>query len=225
VKQCEHCKVIVEGSSSICPLCYGKVTNEKSVDSKNVFFPAYHVSKGDKTKHLFPQITIFITVFVTSVCLLINLLTTPDHLWFVFVMVSALYFLLLVNHTILSTYHMGSKIIMQVIGVSIMLFVLDYNSGFEKWSVNIVHPFLVLGATLLITVIILFQRMRWRDYVVYIITMIALGFMPLLLHTFGISDLLWPSAGTALYALLTFTGMFLFADQSFKNDLKRRFHI
>ncbi|MFZ4454102.1 DUF6320 domain-containing protein [Salibacterium aidingense] len=223
MKQCKDCQVMIEDNSVKCPLCFKSVVEKRST-SDCTFYPVGHRPEAMAAGRLFPNINLFVSVLIISTCLLINILTTPNHLWFIYVIAPVLYLLLLFNHTLLSKSHVGSKIILQVLGLSSLLFFLDYNTSFERWSVNIVHPFLVIGATLLITVIIIVQRMRWRDYVGYITTMILLGFMPLALYLTGISSSLWASAGAALYALLTLIGMFLFSDQSFKNDLKRRFH-
>src|SRR5699024_12740490 len=94
----------------------------------------------------------------------------------------ALYGLLLLNHTILSKAHTGSKIIFQVIALSIMLFILDAASGSSKWSIHYVIPFLVMLATMFVTIILLLNRMKLRDYIGYLLSMVIFGFIIVLLY-------------------------------------------
>jgi len=74
-------------------------------------------------------------------------------------------------------------------------------------------------------VITLRRRMSWRSYVGFILSMIFIGFVPVLLYIIGIVTVLWPSIITALYSFLTFVGMLIFSDTTFKSELLRRFHL
>ncbi|AXF57854.1 hypothetical protein DT065_03910 [Salicibibacter kimchii] len=177
-----------------------------------------------KLRNLKQRVFLFIAIFIISSSLLINLLTTPNELWVFYIVGPVLYALLCINHTILSKAHAGSKIIFQVLALSAMLIVIDVTAGATRWSVHYVIPFLVIVATLIVTIIILRKPMKWREYLGYMMTMIVLGFMPVLLFLSTLSYVLWPSAITALYALLTFIGMVLFANKTMKNEIVRRFH-
>ncbi|MFB4161126.1 DUF6320 domain-containing protein [Geomicrobium sp. JSM 1781026] len=186
-------------------------------------YPVYH--NRSKQRYMKQKVTLFIALLIISGSLLINLLTTPDVLWVFYIVGPVLYVLLLVNHTILSRAHAGSKIIFQVLALSAMLIVLDTAAGATRWSIHYVIPFLVISATLIVTIIILNKPMKWREYLGYMMTMIVLGFMPVLLFLSSLSLVLWPSAITALYALLTLIGMALFANRTMRNEFVRRFHI
>src|SRR5699024_670222 len=73
-------------------------------------------------------------------------------------------------------------------------------------------------------IVLLLNRFEWREYFVYLSTMFILGFIPVLLFLSSWSTVLWPSASTALYALLTFVGMVLFSEKTMKNEIVQRFH-
>ncbi|QQK80377.1 hypothetical protein HUG20_11060 [Salicibibacter cibi] len=215
--RCKNCGVWI--AHRHCPLCKRQLTEENvSLD----MYPPYH--SDVKRRNLKQRVFLFIAIFIISSSLLINLLTTPDQLWVFYIVGPVLYALLFINHTILSKAHAGSKIIFQVLALSAMLVVIDVAAGGTRWSVHYVIPFLVIVATLMVTIIILSKPMKWREYLGYMMTMISLGFIPVLLFLSALSYVLWPSAVTALYALLTFIGMGLFANKTMKNELVRRFH-
>lgn len=187
-----------------------------------MYYPVYEMKP--QRRGFVQHFILFIATFVISTSLLINLLTEPRHLWFLYVLGPVLYGMLLVNHTILSKAHTGSKVIFQVIALSIMLYILDAASGSLKWSIHYVIPFLVTLATLLVTIIVLRKPMKWVEYIGYMMTMIILVFLPVILFLSSWSTVLWPSATTALYALLTLIGMLLFSEKTMKNEIVRRFH-
>lgn len=214
---CPKCNVYTK--QQYCPLCKYKLS-EQSVD--NVYYPVYEMKP--QRRRFAQRLVLFIATFAISTSLLINLLTEPHHLWFLYVLGPVLYGVLLINHTVLSKAHTGSKVIFQVIALSIMLFILDAASGSSKWSIHYVIPFLVTLATLFVTIIVLRKPMKWVEYIGYMTSMVILGFLPVILFLSSWSTVLWPSATTALYALLTFIGMLLFSEKTMKNEIVRRFH-
>ncbi|MBO0994355.1 DUF6320 domain-containing protein [Bacillus sp. SD088] len=214
---CSNCKTYTK--QQYCPLCKHELSAKLE---DNPYYPVYETKVH--RRRFAQRIVLFIATFAISTCLLINLLIEPNQLWFLYVLGPVLYGLLLINHTILSKAHTGSKVIFQVIALSIMLFILDAASGSSKWSIHYVIPFLVMLATLFVTIIVLRKPMKWREYIGYMTTMIILGFLPVILFLSSWSTVLWPSAATALYALLTLIGMILFSEKTMKNEIVRRFH-
>lgn len=214
---CSNCDIYTQ--QPYCPLCKHKLSEELE---HNAYYPAYETKV--QRRRFVQRLVLFIAIFAISTSLLINLLTKPNQLWFLYVLGPVLYGLLLINHTILSKAHTGSKVIFQVIALSIMLFILDAASGSSKWSIHYVIPFLVSLATLFVTIIVLRKPMKWREYIGYMTTMVILGFLPVILFLSSWSTVLWPSAATALYALLTLIGMILFSEKTMKNEIVRRFH-
>ncbi|MFS0562975.1 DUF6320 domain-containing protein [Terribacillus sp. 179-K 1B1 HS] len=218
---CNNCGVSVQHIT--CPLCHRKVTDPADHTKQNLY-PDY-VGIVVKAKSITTRIVTFLSIAIISTCLLINVLVNMEYLWVLAVAGPVVYLFLSLNHTIFSLAHTGSKIVVQVLGLSIMLVSIDIMSGFHRWSVNFVIPFLIIAATLLITAIILKKRMRWQEYAGYILAMIVMGFLPIGLYITGVATILWACAVTSLYAFLTLIGMLIFSDKTLKEEFVRRFHI
>ncbi|WP_080875639.1 DUF6320 domain-containing protein [Oceanobacillus timonensis] len=214
---CTNCKTYTR--QQYCPLCKHKLSHKAG---DNAYYPIYETKI--QRRRFAQRLVLFIAISAVSISLLINLLANPERLWFLYVLGPVLYGLLTVNHTILSRAHIGSKVVLQVIALSVMLFILDAASGSSKWSIHYVIPFLVTLATVLVTIIVLRKPMKWREYIGYMSAMVILGFLPVILFLSSWSTVLWPSATTALYALLTLIGMVLFSEKTMKNEIVRRFH-
>lgn len=168
---------------------------------------------------------LFIAISLISIALVINLLIPSHNVWFIYFVSIVFYAFITFYHTILTPSHIGEKILVQLICLSSLLVWLTILSGGGIWALTYMVPFLVDAAILLITVITLRKRMSWRSYVGFILSMIFIGFVPVLLYIVGIVTVLWPSIITALYSFLTFVGMLIFSDTTFKSELLRRFHL
>ena len=223
MKKCPSCCVIVDNAHIKCPLCQREFPIHDTV-SNNPWYPRYTVAEKESKSNLHLKIIAFVAIAISSICGVVNLLSGANHFWSIDVISSVLYCCLLIRHTVLSKAHLGAKIIAQVFGISGLLFTLNITAGSARWSVNYVFPFLVIGATLLITIIIISKKMRWREYIGFMLSLILLGFAPLMFYAFGLSQVLWTGVTAALYAFLTLLGLFLFSDRGFRDELIRRFH-
>ena len=223
MNKCKQCGVFIDDNVSKCPLCSRNI-GEAAIELQNRWYPVYSMTDMPPQVNFAKKVFSFISIAVVSICILINMLSGIKNPWSLYVAGPIIYLQLLISNTILSKMSAGSKILLQISGVSGLLLMIDLLSGFHRWSVNIIMPFLIIVGTFLITVIIIKKQMLWNEYVGYIITMIFLGFLPVLLYLSGVATQLWASAVSALYSFLTLIGMLLFANKKFKNEMTRRFH-
>lgn len=222
MNKCNHCNVYIDESVSKCPLCQGGVN--RNTKPQNLLYPDYININNISRRHFILKLELFIAMLIIGACLFINLLTNTKHLWFLYIIGPVLYILLLVNHTILAKAHIGTKILLQVLGISSVLLMTDLVSGYYRWSVNIVIPLLFIATILAVTLMIFIKKKLWDDYVGYIIVYSFLGLIPILLYSVGVSDSIWASAASALYSTITIGILFLIPGWNFKNEFVRRFH-
>lgn len=222
MSRCKFCNVHVSDSLTKCPLCF-KLINEQPARDK-CEYPIYNTKVPRETDKIVTRICLFLSIVTIVTCVFINIVNHEKDWWSVSVSASILYAWLLIKNTILSKSHVGAKILFQVLGLSVMVLLIDLSSDYHRWSVNFVIPFLVMSATLLITIIISTRNMRWSEYVGYQFAIILLGFIPILLHFLHVTDVFWVSSLSALYAFSTLVFMFIFSNKKFKAEFIRRFH-
>ncbi|KKK35899.1 hypothetical protein WN59_03585 [Salinicoccus sediminis] len=222
MKQCEECRIWT--SHAACPLCLGSMEG-LSDGTEEKKYPSYMDRKFSRRRT--PKMTMLAGITVILICLLINIVIMPQFLWIFHVAGAVMYMLVSFNHTILSKSHLGSKIVMQVMSLTILLLMIDSQSGAEflSWSVNYVVPFLIISGMVMITSIVFFRRIKWSSYFSFMIMMLILGFLPAALFAAGITTVIWPSAVAAAYAVSVIIIMMLFAQQALLTQLGRRFHI
>ncbi|MDR0885722.1 MAG: DUF6320 domain-containing protein [Clostridiales Family XIII bacterium] len=229
MKRCTSCSVDVESEHTKCPLCQRSLIevtdgSVSSAISDTAWYPAYGEGQIKKQFQLFRRLIDFLAISVASIGTVINLLTDPQNLWCLYLVTCVVYAWITFRHTILSRVHIGAKVLVQIFALMAFLFVVNVLAGGEKWSLDYTLPFIICGATLFITIVMIVKRMRWKEFSGFVITLIILGFIPLLLNILGLTHAMWAAAIAGLYAFLTLAGMLIFSDKGFKDDMFRRFH-
>lgn len=238
MKFCCKCNVNVNTDSQKCPLCSMVLTTVKKpgFDENNpintmsdacgdgVKYPKQENDVIDRYNFVF-RLLLFISIVIGSACLLINLLTYSGILWSLYVIGTILYIWIIVAYPLFVKRKIGHIIVINVISTSIYLYPLQLATRTKGWGLNYVTPFLFIAATLLITFIILIKRLNWREYSLYQTIMVALGFLPVIFCITGLVTPIWPSILSAFYSFITLTGMFIFADKKYRNELIKRFHL
>lgn len=231
MKYCQKCKVNVNTTRMTCPLCRD-ILIERDQNHHLELYPQHTEHK--KKFHIARKICSFISLIICSVCLLVNILTYKHMLWSLVVICGVLYLWTLVKGTILSRRNIARKLIFQAVTIACLLLSIQLLTPNTHWLVPYALPFVMVGTIFAITLLIFIKTMRYKDYMLYLIVVALVGILPILLSfinsikpLFIVNDqlILWPSIVSAVYAIFTIIGMFIFGDRATKDEFKKRFHI
>lgn len=229
MKQCESCGVILSDNQLKCPLCHRGLSADNTAAGvliPNPDYPAYPQDRLRQTRVFLSRIFLFLTIAAGGICLFINWMTWDQvsRPWSLLVIIPLLYLWVLAGSLLLSRARGGARILVNTLGLSGMLFLCDLLTGFYRWSVNLVIPFLIMAATVIFTIIVLARKRLWNAYIGYAITMLSLDFLPLLLYACRIATLFWPCGAAVLTALLCLAALAIFTRSKFHDEVVRRFH-
>lgn len=220
---CEACKIRVDNPLEHCPLCFHTLVAYDDVPETDSY-PDYQ--SAARRYNLIKRILLMLSLTAGVSCLTINLLTGHTFLWSLIVIANIVYMWIAVPTALHQWYSMGFKIMAQAFLLASLVVVVDLITGHNAtWAYDYVLPLLFSTATLTITVVSIVRRVRLREFILYIILIALLGFVPLLLLAAGLVRVSWPSLVSALYAGLSLISLFIFADHATKIELKKRFHI
>lgn len=225
MKKCEKCNVYVNTQRKTCPLCFEPLTE---MDKEELEYPVYpdYVPPKRKTNFFIKSMT-FLAIASIIITAFINIATYTKEtgLWFLYVVASVLYFLVLIRSMILSRSNTAKKILTQMVTLSALVVGIDLISNSSGWSYTYIIPCLSVISTLTIGIILLSKTIRYSDYIVYLLVSLLLGLVPFIFWIFKLVNVLWPSLMAASFSLVVFIAMVIFADESTKEELKKRFHI
>ncbi|MCI8388659.1 MAG: hypothetical protein HFE63_09365 [Clostridiales bacterium] len=217
---CPNCKVSIENDLDYCPLC--DMETDKVSDDFELDYPYI---KTRFSRRLFAKIVTFLAVVFAAVSFLINHLVPTDNPWAFITAAAIAYIWLNLMNLISNARNPGSITLWQLLTVSGLTFVIDYLTGWHKWSVNYVIPALIMAAAVAIVLCIAIRPVKYRAYTLYQLVIAVLGVLAVLLWIFGYSDVEWPVVAAAATSLLCFAAMVVFANRYTRNELKKRFHV
>lgn len=224
MKYCPSCKLQVVNDTALCPLCGTSLTDGENTPCKNTY-PVIAESFY-KYNFLF-RLFLFLSIVAATVCLMVDFFTAQGgHLsWSIIVLAGIAYVWVTTAFSFRGTGNFATKYAVQVLSVSLVLYIIDYYSGYGRWSVNYVIPFFLMLATFAITFLIIFKRVDRHEFLFCQLVIGAFGLVPLLFFPLRLIQVAWPAVASAAYSLLTLAGTVIFADRYVRHELNKRFHV
>lgn len=222
MKRCKRCQVEVLDDTVTCPLCNRVLSDDGKPFQSERMYP----DPEEDRKRLYGIKNIFFILLGMIAVLMgiINYITYNGFLWSVIVMASILYLMMTVSYSIVHRRNLAAKIVVEVIGGGILVFVIDYVIGYDGWSAAYVIPGLILTADLAMVVLVLVNRKTWYSYLMYLIFIAVLSVVPIIMYLFGLSKQPWVAFVSCGISILTVFIILAAGNKQGKNELARRFH-
>ncbi len=221
--KCRNCNVAVEEGITHCPLCGTRVDFRDLPDEAYPDYrDAYRVIKAFSVRRLL----FYLCVIGAVICFLVNLFTysLAENFWSLIVISGVLCFWGFVRTVRSKKLIPGGKILLSYLLASVFLFVLDFSTGFHMWATTYVIPFITVAIVLCMTIYAVRHKTGYKDYLGYLLATLFISGIPLVFFLFSLCTVLWTSVVALAYALLTVLGFYLFSPQSFKAEMKKKFH-
>lgn len=216
---CRHCGVKLENDLDFCPLC--DMETERIDDEYSLDYPYI---KSRFSRRMFIKTLTFMAIVLAAVSLLINHLVPTESPWAFITAAAIIYVWLNLMNLTRNARNPGSITLWQLLTVSGLVFVIDYLTGWHRWSVNYVIPFLIMAAAVAIVLCIAIRPVKYRAYTLYQLVIAILGVMAVFLWVFGFAEIEWPVMAAAATSAFCFAVMAVFAGRLTRNELRKRFH-
>jgi len=221
MKRCNKCNVDVDSVRNSCPLC-GQIL-EKIDDKQITKYPSYLPT--EKHLNILLRILLYLSILAIISTVLINFLTYKETLWSIYVVLGVLYLWVLLRSTIMSKGNIAGKLLVQMITVSLVCYGIELISDTSNWALDYVIPFVCIATILAILIISLIKKMKYNDYLTYLLLAVLISWVPLIFYFFDIIKISWPSVAAASLSIAVVLGMIVFADRATKDEIKKRFHV
>jgi len=223
MKKCPKCNLYYNTTRKSCPLCF-EILEDDGGEFQGPDYP--RPVPQPASYNLILRIIAFLSVIAVFVSVLVNALTfaKTKTFWSVIVALGVGYFWVLLRSTFRAKGNVGMKLVIQMVMLSILIVVIDAVTGFHRWSLDYVVPFLSM-ASLLAIIAVLLGKVKIAEYLLYLLAAAILGFIPFILWLVKLATVLWPSLSAASLSFATIIGMVFFADRETKEEMKKRFHI
>lgn len=171
------------------------------------------------------KILLSFSACISLLLLLINRVTTPNLHWGILTIACIVYIWITVLYALKKNKNIAAHILMQVVAISLLFLAIDYTLGFEKWSLEIAMPIVIITANMIMTILTCISYRRYIRYVVYQLILIIISMTPMVLITeHYIADNLL-SRIAVWVSVVNFILCVALCSKDIKAELKRKFHM
>lgn len=220
MKKCEKCGVYVDQPSERCPLCQGLLSGSCEKEAPFPYIPTVY-----SRYHVFFRLFLFLSIAAGVICLFTDLTLSGKLGWSLITVCCEGYMWLGILVAVRKRNNIAKTVLYQAIIILPLLLILDYLTGFYRWSVNFAIPSLLTASMLAILVIAFVSKYHERRCLIYILVNAIFAAVPILLLALGWVSIPWPSFGCIGVTVLSVAAMVLFARVNTINELKRRLHL
>ncbi|HHT76911.1 MAG TPA: hypothetical protein GXZ67_03340 [Clostridiaceae bacterium] len=221
MKYCNKCQLEIRDDSIVCPLCKA-VTEDLDGVKYESFYPDANIDY--KKFHFLKRIFLFLSVVAVMTSVVLNVIFYTGFLWSLITIAAIIYLWIGISHSLGHHINIASKILAQSVLGSLFIVLIDFLVGYLGWSVSFVIPSIFILADLAVVILILVNRMDFRNYLLYQFAIALLGLFPMIL--FLITRIGHPAMViiSAAVSLLTLIGTTILGDKTVKTEIKKRFH-
>lgn len=226
MRTCPECKITVGGAAKTCPLCGAELTLSGTEAEGDNLYPEFTGKVLHRSSFPFlAKIFAFITLIAVGTCILIDLLVTHRLSWSLYVIGSFAVLWTTVGTHLLGRVNLNYLLLNDLVAVSLFLVLIDLLSGWNRWSIDYVIPILYVGIMITTVVLALVFRMYWREYMLSLVAVCALGVGPLLIFLSSSSPIRFLCLGAALLAAALLIGLLFFASGKLFSEWRRRMNL
>lgn len=221
MNKCQKCNVIILDATDRCPLCQHVLLSDGG-KGETRYPNAIEVTKRFR---FLENLFLFLSILVECLLLFINHQVNPKVPWALIAGLVLFYANMVFRLAVIGKSGYLFKVVSLVALAIVLLFGIDYLTGYKRWSLDYVLPAGILAMDLVLFALTLANRKGWQSYLVPQILMVILSLLPVVLRQTGIIHFPY-LAWTALAAsVFLFLGTLILGDQRARTELKRRFHV
>ena len=224
MRECDLCRISVADSELVCPLCGNHLEHTLGPGENRLDrYPEYQLKTS--VYRFMGRLYLVISLLICLAAVALDILLYDEAFLSLLTIGAVGYSWSLLFHAIRSNRRIASKLIVQVISGSCLIVLVDMATVFQGWSVNYVVPSLAILGNVGIVILMLVNRLNWREFLMYQLGLGILSVLPLLLVFWGLVTRPLLSILAVVVAWGLIIGTWYFGDKTVKSELIRRFHV
>lgn len=171
------------------------------------------------------NILMIISIFLSVVLIVINFLFSSKLNWSIVVISSVVYLWFSIIYALDKSVNLASYIFFQMIGDSVLIFIIDYFFGFKKWSLSIGIPIVILVCNLTMVIITMIKYKKYMKYAFYEILIILFSIIYDIIISMASIHSPLLNIITLWVCITNLSFVLIFNHEVLKVELEKKFHI
>ena len=177
--------------------------------------------KGD----LIFKIFLISSVILGIILFIINKLTTPNIPWATLTNAGIIYVWITVFYSIKKNTNIAGHVLIQAIAISLLTVFIDYKLGFEKWSINISIPIIIIIANVTMLVLTIVSYKKYIKYAIYQLIIVLFSMVPVILLGENVLENRVLSIIASSISIINLILTLILSTKDVKEAIIRKFHI
>ena len=177
--------------------------------------------KGD----LIFKIFLISSVILGIILFIINKLTTPNIPWATLTNAGIIYIWITVFYSINKNTNIAGHVLIQAIAISLLTVFIDYKLGFEKWSINISIPIIIIIANVTMLVLTIVSYKKYIKYAIYQLIIVLFSMIPVILLSENVLENRVLSIIASSISIINLILTLILSTKDVKEAIIRKFHI
>lgn len=179
---------------------------------------------NSKKSNLIVKVGFTISLFICVLLYVINKIINPSIPWSVIANVGIIYIWVILFYTINKRINIAGHVLLHMIATSILVQFIDYKLGFNKWSIHIISPIIIIIANITMLIITIVSHKKYIKYAIYQLLIVIYSLILVLAITDNIThDKLIGIIASGVSIINLFVSLFWCA-QDIKEALARKMH-
>lgn len=218
--KCNQCNVYIRDHSQVCPLCHCVVEADET--AQNVYPDIrYYVRRLKRLCNVW----LFILLMCSAVLVYLNFTFYSGLYWSLIPVGAMCYCYLVLRYIMLSSHGHRSKILVLGLSTVLLVILIDWVTGFHRWSLNYVFPSGLIAVDGIIVLLMLLNKRNWQSYIVLQLGMILINLASLILWRIELITVPLIALIAFAVSVFLFLGTLIIGDRPARVELRRRFHI
>ncbi|HAP33026.1 MAG TPA: hypothetical protein DEO62_05615 [Lachnospiraceae bacterium] len=231
MKRCESCNMYIYDDTELCPMCNSVLSDVSEKDKQEVIKkygrPAPYPDIKERSRKLAfaMKLILFIFILAGTAMIIVNAAVTPQMWWSLIAVSGLVYIYLGMRYWIRHDSGISSKLGKQILITIPLLIIIDYYTGFHKWSLTWAVPGIIILGNVIVMFLMLFYRDRWYAYLMLLLMLLVCCAVVSALMIFNLvtnNTLIYVADGITCTYLLA---VIIFFGRTFRREMKRRFRV
>jgi hypothetical protein len=122
-------------------------------------------------------------------------------------------------------WNIPKNIFLQLFVISILVFLWDIFTGFNKWSIDFVIPILFSCSMIALAVFAKVRKLKVEDYIIFLVIISVISIFSLLLIIFHAVSIIYPAMICFTLSIISLAFLLLFEGRALLHELQRRMHL
>ena len=185
----------------------------------------YPKKLSSKKGELVFKIFLISSVILGIILFIINKLTTPNIPWATLTNAGIIYIWITVFYSINKNTNIAGHVLIQAIAISLLTVFIDYKLGFEKWSINISIPIIIIIANVTMLVLTIVSYKKYIKYAIYQLIIVLFSMVPVILLGENVLENRVLSIIASSISIINLILTLILSTKDVKEAIIRKFHI